>query len=49
MMSKLTVQGSSHIDHLNQRFINIQGEDNLGIIVIKIDIKIDTDQTVVIA
>ena len=46
MVSKLTAQAIVKIGHLNQRFIKAKGEDKLEIIMIKIDIKIDTDQTV---
>ena len=34
------------MDHLNQRFTKVKGEDKLEIIMIKIGIKIDTSQTV---
>ena len=34
--------------HLNPKYINVKGEDKLEIIIIKIDIKVGTEQTVVI-
>ena len=46
MMSKLTAQDSSLKRPINQKFIKVKGEDNLEIIMIKIDIKIHTVQTV---
>ena len=45
MMSKLKAQAVVRIHHLSQRFIKVKGEDNVEIIImIKMDIKIDTDQ-----
>ena len=47
MVCKLTAQGK-RIYHLNLNFIQQKGEDKLEIIIIKIDIKVDIDPTVVI-
>ena len=46
MISKLTAQGISQNRSFKPRFIKAKGEDKLEIIMIKIDIKIDTNQTV---
>ena len=46
MVNKLTVQGSSQNRSFKPNIYQGKIEDNLEIIMIKIDIKIDTDQTV---
>ena len=47
-MSKLTAQDNSQSRPFKPKFIKVRGEDKLEIIIIKIDIKIGIDQTVVI-
>ena len=48
MMSKLTAQGSNQNRMFNQKFTKAKGEDKQGIIMINVNIKIDTDEIVVI-
>ena len=45
-MSTLSAQGSNQIDHLSPKCIKEKGEDKVEIIIIKVDIKLDIDQTV---
>ena len=46
MMSKLTAQVGNQNRPFKQNITKVKGEDSLEIIMIKIDIQIDTDQTV---
>ena len=46
MMSKLTAQGNSQNRPFKPKIYKGKGEDKLGIIIIKIDTKVDVDQTV---
>ena len=48
MMSKLTAQGSSQNRSFKPKIYHGKGEDRLEIIIIRIDIKVDRDQIVMI-